>query len=132
MDDYNENWREIFPAYSQDRKKDTDAIADLVLDNFHEMQDHVNDENFSKKRSLEMFFENTYSDYFSKYSLVTFRADVPYHRAMVQGRYQDKYLLDAVDSYSSIENMDKDSIYRNLMEAVAKKWGPLPSTETIS
>jgi kynurenine 3-monooxygenase len=132
MDDYNENWSEIFPAYSQDRKKDTDAIADLALDNFHEMQDHVNDENFSKKRSLEMFFENTYSDYFSKYSLVTFRADVPYHRAMVQGRYQDKYLLDAVDSYSSIENMDKDSIYRNLMEAVAKKWGPLPSTETIS
>ncbi len=131
MDDYNENWSEIFPAYSQHRKKDTDAIGDLALDNFHEMQDHVNDENFSKKRALEMYFEKTYPDYFSKYSLVTFRADVPYHRAMVQGRFQDNFLLDAVGSYSSIEEMNKDAIYHNLMEAVEEKWGPLTSEKSI-
>ena len=35
------DWETIFTAYENTRKKDTDAIADLAIDNFHEMKDHV-------------------------------------------------------------------------------------------
>ena len=40
----NENlgdWNAIFKAYQKARKHDTDAIADLAIDNFYEMRDHV-------------------------------------------------------------------------------------------
>jgi kynurenine 3-monooxygenase len=76
--------------FSQHRKPDADAIADLALDNFHEMKSHTADEVFLEKRQLELEFESQFpNDYFSKYSLVTFREDIPYSKAISQGRAQD-------------------------------------------
>ena len=43
------NWEAIFKTYEKNRKKDTDAIADLAIDNFHEMKDHVGQSDFSRK-----------------------------------------------------------------------------------
>jgi kynurenine 3-monooxygenase len=76
--------------FSQHRKPDADAIADLALDNFHEMKSHTADEVFLEKRKLELKFESQFpEEYFSKYSLVTFREDLPYSKAISQGRAQD-------------------------------------------
>lgn len=52
----------------------------------------------SKKRVLEMQLERTLPDYYSKYSLVTFREEMSYENAMNQGRAQDEYLLQLVSS----------------------------------
>ena len=35
------DWQTTFKKYEKTRKVDTDAIADLAVDNFHEMKDHV-------------------------------------------------------------------------------------------
>ncbi|MBZ9651742.1 FAD-dependent oxidoreductase [Psychroflexus montanilacus] len=79
-----------FKHFSQHRKPDADAIADLALDNFHEMKSHTADEVFLEKRKLELEFEKEFpNEYHSKYSLVTFRADLPYTKAISQGRAQD-------------------------------------------
>ena len=92
------NWKEIFEHYSAGRKKDTDAIADLAVDNFHEMKEHTANPLFQAKRKLEMAFESTFpTEYYSKYSLVTFRADIPYSEAMKKGRAQDKAILNLLD-----------------------------------
>ncbi len=48
--DYN-SWESIFEAYEKSRKQDTDAIADLAIDNFHEMTGHVNHADFREKRN---------------------------------------------------------------------------------
>ena len=37
------------------------------------------------------------TDYSSKYSLVTFNEDIPYHKAMKLGRAQDKAILNLLD-----------------------------------
>lgn len=88
------DWETIFKTYEKYRKKDTDAIADLAIDNFHEMKGHVNNAIFREKRSLEMALEKNFpKDYSSKYSLVTFNEDVSYHEAMLRGRAQDKAIL---------------------------------------
>lgn len=88
------DWETVFKVYEKGRKKDTDAIADLAIDNFFEMKGHVNHANFREKRSLEMAFEKSFpQDYSSKYSLVTFNEDLGYHDAMTQGRAQDKAIL---------------------------------------
>lgn len=88
------DWESIFKTYAKKRKKDTDAIADLAIDNFHEMKGHVNNTIFREKRNLEMALEKNFpNDYSSKYSLVTFNEDISYHEAMVRGRAQDKAIL---------------------------------------
>lgn len=89
-----ESWEATFSAYEKTRKKDTDAIADLAIDNFHEMKGHVANPIFQEKRKLEMLLEENFpNQYASKYSLVTFNEDIEYREAMLKGRAQDKAIL---------------------------------------
>lgn len=89
-----ESWEATFSAYEKTRKKDTDAIADLAIDNFHEMKRHIANPMFQEKRKLEMLLEEQFpNEYISKYSLVTFNEDIGYREAMLKGRAQDKAIL---------------------------------------
>jgi kynurenine 3-monooxygenase len=88
------DWESVFKVYQKTRKKDTDAIADLAIDNFHEMKNHVANPLFKEKRKIEMDLEKAFpTEYFSKYSLVTFNEHIGYNEAMNRGRAQDKALL---------------------------------------
>lgn len=88
------NWSEILPAFSKKRIGDADAIAELALDNFYELQDHVIHPEFVRKRQLEMKLEQHYPNYHSKYALVTFCDQIPYSKAKALGRKQDELLLE--------------------------------------
>lgn len=94
LDKHKGDWNKVFAAYEKERKKDTDAIADLALDNFHEMKSHTASALFQEKRKLETAFEKEFPmEYSSKYSLVTFNEHIPYAEAMKRGRAQDKAIL---------------------------------------
>lgn len=103
LDEYGANWEKVFAAFQDKRKHNADAIADLAIDNFYEMRDHVDDAAFMRKRQIEMQLEQQFSDYYSKYSLVTFQPNLPYEQAMKQGRKQDELLLEMC----SDDNFDK-------------------------
>lgn len=97
LDELEGDWQAVFKTYEKRRKKDTDAIADLAIDNFYEMRDHVANPIFKEKRTLEMALEKNFpKQYFSKYSMVTFNEDLPYSKAMEIGRAQDKALLNMI------------------------------------
>lgn len=111
------DWETIFKAYEHTRKKDTDAIADLAIDNFHEMKEHVNHDLFREKRNLEMALEKNFpNEYSSKYSLVTFNENIGYREAMLKGRAQDKAILNMlvegdIDMHSDLRHvLDKVKI----------------------
>ena len=107
LDQYEGDWSSILAAYEKARKKDTDAIAALALDNFHEMKEHTASALFQEKRKLEMAFEGAFpKDYFSKYSLVTFNEDISYHEAMTRGRAQDKTILNLLDDGKLPDSME--------------------------
>lgn len=94
LDLHEGDWQKVFSAYEKQRKKDTDAIADLALDNFHEMKSHTASALFQEKRKLETAFEKEFPmEYSSKYSLVTFNENISYSEAMKRGRAQDKAIL---------------------------------------
>ncbi|MAN59102.1 MAG: kynurenine 3-monooxygenase [Flavobacteriaceae bacterium] len=94
-------WETIFSKYESVRKKDTDAIADLAVDNFHEMKEHTASALFQQKRKLELEFEREFpKEYHSKYSLVTFNEKISYSQALRQGRAQDKAILNLLDDGS--------------------------------
>ncbi|WP_051605717.1 NAD(P)/FAD-dependent oxidoreductase [Polaribacter sp. Hel_I_88] len=91
------DWNAVFKAYQKARKHDTDAIADLAIDNFYEMRDHVANPIFKEKRKIEMDLEKHFpNQYSSKYSLVTFNEHIGYNEAMKRGRAQDKALLNLI------------------------------------
>lgn len=107
------DWETVFKTYQKIRKQDTDAIADLAIDNFHEMKDHVANPLFKEKRKIEMDLEKHFPDqYFSKYSLVTFNENIGYNEAMKKGRAQDKALLNLIadDEVHTNLNMNKDEL----------------------
>ena len=87
------DWKKVFTLFQDERKENTDAIADLAIDNFYEMTDKVINPAFMRKREIEMHLEEQYPDYYSKYSLVTFNAEMPYEQAKQLGRKQDQLLL---------------------------------------
>ena len=110
LDSYKGNdWIAFCEEFQKLRKSNCDAIADLALDNFIEMQDKVDDEAFIEKRKLEMKLEQEAEGYYSKYSLVTFREDLSYEQAMKQGRRQDEILLELCsgENYTFPEKPDE-------------------------
>ncbi|MEM9847977.1 MAG: NAD(P)/FAD-dependent oxidoreductase [Bacteroidota bacterium] len=94
FDQHGDDWTRLFESFQAARKDNADAIANLAIDNFYEMRDHVDDVAFMRKRQIEMQLEQRFPDYYSKYSLVTFQPNLPYQQAMQRGRKQDELLLD--------------------------------------
>jgi len=116
MDKYGDDWNTIFKKFQDARVDNTNAIADLAIDNFYEMRDKVDDRNFMLKRKLEMQLEQTFPEYYSKYSLVTFKPKLGYHDAMVQGRNQDKILLNICDEVKDVSEIDLNSVFQKLQK----------------
>jgi len=106
LDKHEGDWKTIFYEYEKARKKDTDAIADLAVDNFHEMKEHTASPLFQQKRKLETAFEAEFpEDYYSKYSLVTFKEQITYLQALQKGRAQDKAILNLINDGAITEDM---------------------------
>lgn len=114
IDQYDGNWEKIFSTYQTTRKKDTDAIADLAVENYYEMRDHVDNPGFILKRKIEMILEEKYPSYSSKYNLVTFNEDVPYSEAMRRGHAQDDFLMEYCKGKKGIEEVDVEEVIRRL------------------
>lgn len=104
------DWETIFRSYGKLRKPNTDAIADMAEENFFEMRDAVADPVFLRKRELETRLEQTYPDYFSKYSMVTFREDLPYSVAKSKGNLQDILLMRISAGMESVKDIDLDDV----------------------
>ncbi len=100
------DWDKIFPLFAADRKPNTDAIAAMAEENFYEMRDAVADPVFQRKRELETRLEQTFPDYFSKYSMVTFREDLPYAVAREKGNAQDRLLMDICAKKENLGEID--------------------------
>ncbi|HEY0658994.1 MAG TPA: NAD(P)/FAD-dependent oxidoreductase [Pyrinomonadaceae bacterium] len=108
------NWETVFNEYGKQRKENTDAIAEMAVENFYEMRDAVADPVFVRKRELETKLEHTFPDYFSKYSMVTFREDLPYSVAKRRGNAQDKLLMEICAEVDDVSEID----LKDLMEKV--------------
>jgi kynurenine 3-monooxygenase len=81
-----------FARFAEARKPDTEAIADLAVENFVEMRDKVSDPRFLRLRALEHELqEKMPGRYLTRYQLVTFTR-VPYRTALEAGRIQAQIL----------------------------------------
>jgi kynurenine 3-monooxygenase len=108
------DWETVYEEYGKLRKINTDAIADMAEENFYEMRDAVANPVFVRKRELETKLEQTYPDYFSKYSMVTFREDLPYSVAKERGNAQDRLLMEICADVENIGEIDLDATMKKV------------------
>ena len=106
LDRYGSDWPVLFSAFEKLRKADTDAIADLALENFVEMRDRVADPRFLFRKKVEIELEKKYPGRFvPKYAMVTFHR-TPYSVAAQRGAVQDRMLEQLSDSVERLEDVD--------------------------
>jgi kynurenine 3-monooxygenase len=89
------NWRRALSLYQERRKPNTDAIAQMALDNFVEMRDRVASPVFRLGRAAQHALERRLPGrYVSQYELVSF-STVPYARIPERIRRQNRALAAA-------------------------------------
>jgi kynurenine 3-monooxygenase len=114
IEKHGSDWPTIYDEYGKLRKMNTDAIQDMAEENFYEMRDATADPVFQRKRELETRLEQTYPDYFSKYSMVTFREDLPYSVAKEKGNAQDRLLMEICANEKDVDTIDVDAVLAGL------------------
>jgi len=114
IEKHGDNWDTIYGEFGQLRKINTDAISDMAEENFFEMRDAVADPVFQRKRELETTLEQTYPDYFSKYSMVTFREDLPYSMAKERGNLQDRFLMSISSANEDLDKLDLNDVMEQI------------------
>jgi kynurenine 3-monooxygenase len=106
VDRHGRDWKRIFAEFEKARKINTDAIADLALENFVEMRDRVSDPRFLFRKRVELALEVRYPRLFvPKYAMVTFHR-VPYATALQRGQVQDRILTKLCDGIDRLEALD--------------------------
>ena len=113
------NWDIVLPLFQSVRKKDTDAISVLALNNFKEMRSKVRDEEFLLRKRIEATLHAEYpEDWVPLYSMVTF-SHLPYAEALATGKLQDQifkrakregYLDDAKRMVDELNILKKDAL----------------------
>jgi kynurenine 3-monooxygenase len=106
LDRYGTDWPRVFAEFENERKVNTDAIADMAIENFTEMRDRVADSRFLLRKKVELALEAKYPQLFvPKYAMVTFHR-VPYSVALARGAVQDRMLAKLCDGISRVEDLD--------------------------
>src|SRR6202050_2345032 len=112
LDEHGADWERVFAGFEEMRKINTDAIADLAIENFVEMRDRVGDPRFLFRKKVELALEAKFPRLFvPKYAMVTFHR-VPYSVALTRGMKQDRILDQVCDGIARVENLDWEKAER--------------------
>jgi kynurenine 3-monooxygenase len=99
-------WNEIFAEFEKRRRPDTDAIADMALENYVEMRSTVREPKFQLKKDLSFRLEERHPGRFiPRYSMVMFHT-IPYAEAKRRGAIQEEILEELTSGATSLEEVD--------------------------
>jgi kynurenine 3-monooxygenase len=96
------DWPAIFARFSRARCGDTEAIAQMALENYSEMRSAVLDEGFLRQKAWALQLERLYPTRFiPRYAMVMFHPEISYSEALRRGGVQQQILavLDAQRSH---------------------------------
>jgi kynurenine 3-monooxygenase len=103
------DWTRAFARFELDRRPNTNAIADMALENYVEMRDTVRDPRFQLQKELAFELERRCPDRFiPRYSMVMFHHEIPYAVAQERGRVQARLLEELTEGATSLADIDLD------------------------
>ena len=113
-----DDWSSIINEFSEVRRDNANAIADMALENYVEMRDSVRDPKFQLKKAIAFKLEELYpTQFIPRYSMVMFR-HIPYAEAFRRGKVQSNILSKLVQDNDDINDIDwslaKELVRKNL------------------
>ena len=99
-------WNEVFAEFEERRRPNTDAIADMALENYVEMRSTVRESKFQLKKDLSFRLEERHPGRFiPRYSMVMFHT-IPYAEAKRRGAIQEEILDELTSGVASLDEID--------------------------
>ncbi|MCF6300894.1 MAG: FAD-dependent monooxygenase [Proteobacteria bacterium] len=120
LDKNQDNWEQAIPEFIANRIDNSNAIADMALENYLEMRSAVREPKFQLKKQLAFKLEEKYPDYFiPRYSMVMFHL-IPYATAQLRGRIQAKILEELVADSETLEQLDFNKAEKMLKQKLPR------------
>ncbi len=117
LDEHPDDWENVFERFQQQRKKHTDAICTMALNNFVEMRDLVADPHFLHKKKIELMIAQRYpKDFVSPYQMVSF-THIPYADALEKGRRIDA-VLEQLAALPDLDQQFENETVQQLIRSV--------------
>jgi kynurenine 3-monooxygenase len=92
------DWPTTFATFNSARRDDTEAIAQMALENYSEMRSAVLDERFLRHKAWALQLERLHPERFiPRYAMVMFHPEISYSQALRRGAIQQE-ILDALDA----------------------------------
>ena len=122
MEVHGDNWNTILQEFQQSRKPDSDAIADMALNNFVEMRDKVSDKKFLLQKKIESAFSKKYPDqWIPAYAQVTFSPHIRYSQAL-QNSLKQEAIMKEVMALPRIEEIwDQPAVEEKMLELLSNQ-----------
>ena len=99
-------WNYVFAEFEARRRPNTDAIADMALENYVEMRSTVREPRFQLKKDLSFRLEERHPGRFiPRYSMVMFHT-IPYAEAQRRGAIQEEILDELTSRAASADDVD--------------------------
>jgi kynurenine 3-monooxygenase len=103
IDECGGDWYAVFREFEQRRRPSLNVLADLCVEHFVELTEHVADPKFLRRREVERRLEEVYPDLYQPlYSMVSFTSR-PYAEALRISRLQSA----AIDEIVLIEGIER-------------------------
>ncbi|HTV94439.1 MAG TPA: NAD(P)/FAD-dependent oxidoreductase [Steroidobacteraceae bacterium] len=122
-------WESVFEEFYALRKPNTDAIAEMALENYREMRERVVDPAFRLQQALAHELERRHPQRFiPRYSMVMFHHEIPYRTALERGAVQAQILAELTAGADTLEQVD----YARAARLIEAGLAPLPHRSSVT
>lgn len=105
LDRHPGDWGRSFAEYDKTQRPNANAIADMAIENWHEMSEKVGDPKFQLRKKAEALVEKNFPHIFkSRYGMVTYTL-IPYELVQKAGRLQDEIFAELLSGVNSIDEV---------------------------
>jgi kynurenine 3-monooxygenase len=123
-----DSWGSVFEDFYARRKPNTDAIAEMALENYLEMRERVADPRFLMQRSLALELERRFPRRFiPRYSMVMFHHEIPYRTAAERGAVQSRLLEELCARAATLGDID----YVRAEREIEAQLAPIPDLSSV-
>jgi kynurenine 3-monooxygenase len=101
------DWPTVFAAFERARVPNSEAIAEMALENYREMRDTVRDAKFQLRADLSFELERRFPKRFiPRYSMVMFHPEISYAEAQRRGALQARIIGELTERVESLSQVD--------------------------
>lgn len=106
LDEHKDDWPKTIVKFCDLRKENTDAIAQMSMDNYYEITRNINNKAFNLKKELALKIMQRYPDrLITKHVMVMF-SNIPYAQALALDGLQNDLLNDCCHEIDDLSQVD--------------------------